>query len=112
MNLFLGFLYGLIAQVLTFLQLQGQLKIEWIKTHKWIAILAGVPISWLYMQSVKYFVLAFGGQIWPSRLIGFAIGVSVFTAMSILLFGEEFSLKTGICLALGLAILLIQLLWR
>ena len=31
MNLFKGMIFGIIAQVLTFFQLQGQLKIEWFK---------------------------------------------------------------------------------
>ncbi len=33
----------------------------------------GMPISFLFMVSVKNFVNAFDGQIWPSRLIGFGL---------------------------------------
>jgi multidrug transporter EmrE-like cation transporter len=72
----------------------------------------GIPISFMFMQSVKHFVLAFEGQIWPSRLIGFGIGVIVFTVMSSLLFKEPFTMKTGICLFLGLLIILTQLFWK
>lgn len=112
MYIIYGILWGLIAQVLTFLQLQGQLKYEWFKNHTYIVMFMGVPISYMFMQSVKNFVLAFEGEIWPSRLIGFGIGVVVFTIMSELLFKEPFVAKTGVCLFLGLLIILIQIYWK
>lgn len=71
-----------------------------------------IPISYLFIKSVEYFVAAYNGEIWPSRLIGFGIGVIIFTLMSKLLFGEPFTTKTAVCLALGTAIVLIQILWK
>lgn len=112
MNLFLGFLYGFIAQSLTFIQLQGPLKWDLLKNHKNWLLLLGLPISWLFMNSVKNFVIAFDGLIWPSRLIGFSIGITVFTIMSQCIFSESLTLKTGVCLLLGMAILAIQLYWK
>ena len=112
MHLFLGFLYGLIAQTLTFIQLQGPLKWDVMRQHRNWVILMGLPISWLFMNSVRHFVIAFDGTIWPSRLIGFAIGIFVFTIMAQILFSEGLSLKTIVCLILGLGILAIQLLWK
>jgi len=112
MNIILGILWGLTAQVLTFFQLQGQLKYQWMKDHTWAVVLMGIPISFMFMQSVKYFVLAFEGEIWPSRLLGFGLGVIIFTIMSELLFKEPFTLKTGICLFLGLLIILVQIFYK
>lgn len=112
MNIIWGILWGLAAQITTFLQLQGRLKYDFLKDNLWFALLMGIPISFMFMQSVKHFVLAFEGQIWPSRLIGFGIGVIVFTVMSSLLFKEPFTMKTGICLFLGLLIILTQLFWK
>ena len=112
MNIVIGIIWGLIAQIITFLQLQGRLKYDFLKDNLWFALLMGIPISFMFMQSVKHFVLAFEGQIWPSRLIGFGIGVIVFTVMSSLLFKEPFTMKTGICLFLGLLIILTQLFWK
>ncbi len=112
MNLLKGFIYGLLAQVLTFLQLQGQMKIEWFKNHPIIIAFMGIPISLLYMYSVKNFVEAYDGQIWPSRLIGFGIGVAVFTVMSHYMFKEPLTPKTLTCLSLGVCIILIQILWK
>ena len=112
MQLLKGFIFGLIAQILTFFQLQGQIKYEWFKNHPIIMAFMGVPISLLFMTSVKNMVMAYDGQIWPSRLIGFGIGVIVFTVMSHWLFKEPLTLKTLICLGLGVCIILIQLFWK
>ena len=69
----------------------------------------GFPLSLLYLQSVKHMVAHFDGNMWPSRLLGFAIGAVVFTAMSWMWFKEPLSVKTLTCLALALAIMGIQL---
>jgi multidrug transporter EmrE-like cation transporter len=112
MQILKGFIFGVLAQIITFLQLQGQLKIEWLKNNMWFGVLMGMPISFLFMVSVKNFVGAFDGQIWPSRLIGFGIGVIIFTVMSYFMFKEPLTPKTLICLSLGTLIVLIQILWK
>ena len=112
MNIIWGILWGLAAQITTFVQLQGQLKYQWMKDYTWVVVLMGIPISFMFMQSVKNFVIGFDGQIWPSRLIGFGIGVIVFTLMSELLFKEPFTTKTGLCLFLGICIIAIQVFWK
>jgi multidrug transporter EmrE-like cation transporter len=112
MQLLKGFIFGLIAQVITFLQLQGQLKYDFLKNNMWFSLLMGIPISFCFMISVKNFVGAFDGQIWPSRLIGFGIGVMVFTVMSYFMFREPLTPKTLICLGLGILIILIQIFYK
>jgi hypothetical protein len=112
MQIILGILWGIAAQVVTFLQLQGQIKFEWLKNNMWFGVLMGIPISFMFMMSVKNFVEAYNGEIWPSRLIGFGIGVFVFSVMSFIMFREPFTLKTGVCLLLGLGIILIQIFWK
>ena len=112
MDLLKGFIYGLIAQIITFLQLQGQLKYDILKNNTWFVVLLGLPISYLFMISVKHFVAAYDGQIWPSRLIGFGIGVVVFSLMSHWLFKEPLTPKTLVCLGLGSLIVLIQIIWK
>ena len=108
----IGIIFGFLAQVGTFFQLQGQMKYQWIKDHYWLTVLLGIPISMLFMYSVKNMVIAFEGQMWPSRLIGFSIGAIVFTLLSWVIFKEPLTLKTGVCLVLAAGILLIQLLWK
>jgi hypothetical protein len=72
----------------------------------------GIPISILFMTSVGLMVQHFDGQLWPSRLIGFVIGTIMFTIMSVSLFGEPITIKTGVCLLLSLMILMVQLFWK
>lgn len=112
MELLKGFIFGVLAQIITFLQLQGQLKFDWIKNNMWFGVLMGLPISFLFMLSVKNLVEAFDGQIWPSRLIGFGIGVVVFTIMSHYIFKEPLTPKTLVCLGLGILIVLIQIFYK
>jgi multidrug transporter EmrE-like cation transporter len=111
-TLLIGMMFGLIAQVLTFFQLQGQMKYEWFKNHYWAIVLMGIPISMAFMYSVKNMVIAFDGQMWTSRLIGFSIGVISFTYLSYIIFNEPITLKTLVCLGLAVIILLIQLFWK
>jgi multidrug transporter EmrE-like cation transporter len=111
-KLLIGLLFGVVAQTMTFFQLQGQLKYEWFKNHYWLVVLMGIPISMLFMFSVKNMILAYGGEMWPSRLIGFSIGAIVFTYFSWLLFGEPLTMKTIICLILAVSILMVQLIMR
>ena len=112
MKLLIGFSLGLLAQILTFIQLQGQFKFQWAKENPFYMSLLGIPLSLLYLQSVKHLVQHFEGQLWPSRLLGFAIGAIVFTGMSWMWFREPLSLKTLICLGLAVCIMLIQLFWK
>jgi hypothetical protein len=112
MNFIIGFLLGLAAQIITFIQLQGQFKFEWAKENPFYMSLLGIPLSLLYLGSVKHLVAHFDGQLWPSRLLGFAIGAIVFTAMSWAWFREPLSLKTLICLGLAVCIMCIQLFWK
>ena len=112
MNFILGLLYGIAAQIFTFIQLQGQFRFQWAKENPIYMALLGFPLSLLYLQSVKHMVAHFEGQLWPSRLLGFAIGAIVFTVMSWAWFKEPLTLKTLVCLGLAVCIMLIQLFWK
>lgn len=112
MKFLIGFGFGVLAQIFTFIQLQGQFRWEWFRQHPILVALMGFPISLLYLGSVKYLVEHFEGQLWPSRLIGFSIGAMVFSYMAHSWFQEPFTLKTGICLGLAFCIMMIQLFWK
>lgn len=111
-KLLIGFVYGLLAQILTFLQLQGGTKYGWFIKYPIITVLASIPMGWLFLKSVENLVGYFNGEIWPSRLIGFGIGIIVFGLMSYYMFKEPISLKTAICLILAIMILGIQMFWK
>lgn len=112
MNLIKGFLFGVFGQVCSFLQLQGSVKFGWYDKYPIIILLSSIPAAWFYIKSVEGFVNHFDGQLWPSRLIGFGIGIIVFVALSIILFKEPLTPKTLVCLLLAATILLVQILWK
>ena len=110
--LLIGIVFGFLAQIATFFQLQGSLRYEWFKNNYWFAVLMGIPISMLFMESVKQMVTAYGGQLWPSRLIGFSIGAIVFTWLSWWLFKEPLTMKTMVSLLFAIGILCVQIFWK
>jgi hypothetical protein len=112
MEIIYGIMYGLVAQVGSFMQLQGAMRYGWYQKYLWLVLLISVPLSWLYIKSVEHFIAAFNGQLWPSRLIGFGLGIIVFSIMSHFLFKEPFSPKTIVCLGLGLTIIALQIFWK
>lgn len=112
MDLFIGILYGIVAQILTFLQLQGNIKWGLLEKYPVLTLLSAIPLSYLFLKSVEHIVKSSNGEIWPSRLIGFSIGIIVFALMSYVIFKEPITLKTVICLILGMIILAIQILWK
>ena len=105
-------MYGLLGQVGSFMQLQGAMKLGWFPKYFWPVLLMSVPLSWLYIKSVEHFLAAFNGQLWPSRLIGFGLGITIFSIMSHFLFKEPLTPKTLVCIGLGLIIIAIQVIWK
>ena len=112
MNLIKGMLWGLLGQIFSFMQLQGSVKYGWFAKYPILILLSSIPAAWFYIQSVDHLVQAFDGQLWPSRLIGFGIGIIVFVSLSILLFKEPMTAKTLVCLGLAATILGIQIFWK
>jgi hypothetical protein len=112
MNLLYGIVWGLLGQIGSFMQFQGAIKYNWNQKYFWLLLFTSVPVGYFYMKSVERFVAAFNGEIWPSRLIGFGLGITVFTALSSFLFKEPFTVKTLLSLILGVVIIAIQILWK
>ena len=105
-------MYGLLGQVGSFMQLQGAMKLGWFPKYFWPVLLMSIPLSWLYIKSVEHFLAAFDGQLWPSRLIGFGLGIAIFSIMSHFMFKEPLTPKTLVCVGLGLIIIAIQVIWK
>ena len=98
-----------IAQIIIWFQLNGQLKWEWFKDNYFLMSLLGIPISYALLYSTKFGWEGFG-ELWPIRLMGFAVGILSFPIITYLVLGEGITLKTGISLILATVILLLQLL--
>ncbi len=111
-RLLVGIFYGIVGQVLSFLQLQGSIKYGWYAKYPIIVLLSSIPATWFYLKSVEALVEMFNGELWPSRLIGFGIGIIIFVTLSMILFKEPLTLKTLTCLMLAASILLVQIFWK
>lgn len=103
----------LLGQILAWYQTNGQFISTWIKDHPILtAAIGGIPVGYSYILATQYTVMAFGGAVWPSRLLGFAMGILAFTILTLVHMNEAITLKTGITLVLALSIILIQVLWK
>ena len=108
-----GMLLFLLAQILAWYQTNGQFISTWIKEHPiLVAAIGGVPVGYSYILGTTYLVAAFDGAVWPSRLLGFSMGILAFTTLTLIHLGESITLKTSIVLMLALTIILIQVLWK
>ena len=110
--LIISFILIFLAQILAYFQTQGQFFLTWAKEHPLIMSITGIPISILLIYFTKYCSMAFDGQVWPGRLIGFAVGAIVFALLSYFIMNEPFSTKTITCLFLAGGILGIQIFWK
>lgn len=112
MQVLYGMLLSMVAQILTFLQLQGNVKYGWFQKYPIPMLLAAIPISYFFIKSVEYMVNGFNGELWQSRFLGFSIGIIIFAIMSKWMFNEPFTIKTGVSIILSIAIILIQIFWK
>jgi hypothetical protein len=112
MNILLGIVCFVIAQTMTWFQLNGQFLWVWFKNHSFILALFGVPISYFYIWATQYIVEGFGGILWPSRFIGFGIGILIYSALIYFFFNEGFQIKTLVSLILATFIIIIQIYWK
>jgi len=116
MNFATRFLYGallfLLGQTLVWYQINGQFLSEWCKKHPLIMSLLGIPVSYVYIYATHHLVIAFDGQLWPQRLIGFSMGMVAFAFLTWFHLNQAITPKTAVTLVLALAIALIQVLWK
>ena len=107
-----GVLFYILGQILVWYQINGQFISEWINKKPLIMSLFGIPISLVYIQATKHSVEAFDGELWPQRLIGFAVGMIVFSILTYIHLNETLTPKTIITLILSVIIVLIQVFWK
>lgn len=77
-----------------------------------VSVLFGALISYILIWATRFVVDHFEGLLWPSRFIGFAIGIFTFSILTYLFMGESITLKTAVSLLLSILLVTIQLLWR
>ena len=103
----LAFLLSVIGNIIAWFHMQGQFKYEWAKSWYWI-ILGGVPISFCFYFSTRWFYEYFG-KYWYVRPVGFGLATLTFGVLTWLLLDETPDLRTWICLLLSIIIVILQL---
>lgn len=111
MKIVTAFLLCVVAGVLSFIQLQGQLAWKFPRENPYVMMLLGLPISLIYIKMTKIFNEEFQAN-WPGRLLGFGVGIIIFTIMSWLVLKESPTLKTMLCLGLASIIVALQIFWK
>ena len=96
------------TQIIIWFQLNAQVKWDWFKDNYLLLSILGMPISYALLYSTKFGWEGFG-ELWPIRLLGFAVGIISFPFITYLILGEGVTLKTGLSLGLAIIIMLLQL---
>jgi hypothetical protein len=108
-SIYIAVLSIILANILVWFQLNGQFKWEWFKNNELlIATIFALPISWLYIQYQKNAFIIFKESLWSIRLIGFSIGLIVFSIMTWAFSKEVITMKHLICIGLAFMIIGIQ----
>ena len=108
----LSFSLFLIGQILVWIQVNGPLIWPWAKEHRFLLMVLGIPITWLFMEATRYSVEGFGNLFWPGRFMSFTAGIFIFTVMTYLFREETINVKTSISLVLAFSLILVQLFWK
>ena len=112
--IFLTIFLFISVNIIIWYQLNSQLVWDWAKGSKsmWLMALMGVPISFLFIWATRYLVNGFEGLLWPTRFIGFGIGMVIYAAGVGYYFNEGINAKTLISLLLSVVLICIQVLWK
>jgi len=109
MNIATTILLLLVAQILVWIQLNGQFVWGIFKDNATlVSFIFAWPISWLFVNYQKHAYLIFDESLWSIRLFGYGIGMVIFFLMTWKFTGEMLNLKNALCLLLSLVIVLIQ----
>jgi len=108
----LGIFYFIIGQVLIWFQSHLQFFNNWSKENPLLIAVPGVIVSYVSILATKNIAEAYDGLVWPSRLIGFGVGIILFSFLTWILLGEKIEMKSLVCVILAFCILLIQLFWK
>ena len=108
----IAFFIFAVTQALVWFQINTSIIWPQYKPYKFLLILIGIPVSWLFIEATERAVLGFNGMFWPSRFLSFVTGIMIFAALTYVIRDETINTKTAVCLILCLAIILIQLFWK
>ena len=108
----LGVVYFIIGQLIIWFQSHLQFFNNWSKNNPLLIAIPGILVSYVSILATKHVAEAYNGLVWPSRLMGFGIGIILFSLLTWVLLGEKIEMKSLVCVILAFCILLIQLFWK
>ena len=108
----LAVLFFSIGQAIAWMQMNAPILWSSFNRYKWILILLGIPVTWIFMTATQYAVNGFEGNLWPGRILSFVTGIITFSILTWLFKGEPVTMKTSVCIILATAIFLIQVFWK
>lgn len=111
-ELLIGMGMFVMAHLLTFYQLNGQFIWKWFQKNEWLVAASGIIVSFFYIWGTKYTVGGMGGLLWPSRFIGFGVGMVIYAIAVSQHFNEGINSKTWVSLGLALLLIIIQVAWK
>ena len=111
-SLVIGMTLFFVTHIFIWFQINGQFIWKWFSDNPMLLALFGAPVSYLLILSTKYMVAGFDGLLWPVRLIGFGLGMLVFSTCTWYFMGETINAKTIISLILAFTLVCIQVFWK
>ena len=113
MNLYIGLLFFLLANIIAWFQFNAQFISKWWSDKPLlINFLLAVPMGLCFWFAIKNIVEA-TGELWASKLIGFGVSNVVFAIFTYIFMGESiFTTKTMTCMFLASIIIYIQIFWK
>ena len=111
-KLLLAFALIIMAQAITYYMVQGQFIFRQLKNNIIATMIMSIPAAICGFYATRFFVESFNGLLWPARMIGFAVGIILFTLLTYAHLKEVPDMKTIVTMVLAGVIIAIQLLWR
>jgi hypothetical protein len=105
-KLLIGIFWFVIGHICVFVQLNGQFKWDWFKKNEIIVASTGLIISYFFIWA------GMEGLLWPTRFIGFTIGMVIYALGVSYFFKEGITIKTWVSLFLCFILISIQIIWR
>ena len=112
-DLILSIGFFVVGHTLIWYQTNGQFLWKWFeKNPVLLSLTLGSIISYTFITGTKHIVAYSDGLLWPGRLMGFGIGITSFTILTLIYMGEGLTTKTITSLILALALVSIQIFWK
>ena len=108
----LGFIYFCVAATAIWFQTHAQFFNDWSKDNALLVAIPGFIISYWSIKATENIAEAYDGAVWPARLVGFGVGIIIFSILTWLILGEKIEIKSAVCVLLAFCILIIQLFWK